>query len=47
MDLDIKTPIAQQDDRGNSDILLLPGNNIGSAGLKRDSPVPPDMLRTG
>jgi hypothetical protein len=46
MDLDIKTPIAQQNDRESSDMLLLPDNNAGGSSLKRDSPVPPDMLRT-
>ncbi|KAF4456786.1 hypothetical protein F53441_1137 [Fusarium austroafricanum] len=49
MDLDLKTPIARQ--RGESqDILLPPENSIGGLGrgpdLKRDSPVPPDMLRS-
>ncbi|CEI69834.1 hypothetical protein FVEN_g7300 [Fusarium venenatum] len=46
MDLDIKTPVAQQDDGESSDMLLLPDNNVGGPGLKRDSPVPPDLLRT-
>ncbi|KAM0230971.1 hypothetical protein ACHAPO_008796 [Fusarium lateritium] len=46
MDLDIKTPVAQQDDGESSDMLLLPDNNVGEPGLKRDSPVPPDLLRT-
>ncbi|EKJ78859.1 hypothetical protein FPSE_01002 [Fusarium pseudograminearum CS3096] len=45
MDLDIKTPIAQHDDSESSDRLLLPDSNVGGFSLKRDSPVPPDMLR--
>ncbi|KAF5255303.1 hypothetical protein FANTH_49 [Fusarium anthophilum] len=49
MDLDIKTPIARQDEESQV-ILMLPENPLGrpgsSPGLKRDSPVPPDMLRT-
>ncbi|KAI1056314.1 hypothetical protein LB507_002006 [Fusarium sp. FIESC RH6] len=44
MDLDIKTPIAQQDERESSDVLLLPDHSVGGASVKRDSPVPPDML---
>jgi hypothetical protein len=49
MDLDIKTPIARQDEESQV-ILMLPENTLSrlgsSPGLKRDSPVPPDMLRT-
>ncbi|KAF4483562.1 glucan 1,4-alpha-glucosidase [Fusarium agapanthi] len=49
MDLDIKTPIARQDEESQV-ILMLPENPLSrlgsSPGLKRDSPVPPDMLRT-
>ncbi|CAF3492411.1 unnamed protein product [Fusarium graminearum] len=45
MDLDIKTPIAQHHDRESSDRLLLPDNNVRGSSPKRDSPVPPDMLR--
>ncbi|KAF4961900.1 hypothetical protein FSARC_9976 [Fusarium sarcochroum] len=50
MDVDIKTPIARQHEGESSDILMLPNNGsmdgLGlSCNLKRDSPVPPDMLR--
>lgn len=49
MDLDLKTPIARQDEESQV-ILMLPENTLSrlgsSPGLKRDSPVPPDMLRT-
>ncbi|KAJ4122167.1 hypothetical protein NW765_004998 [Fusarium oxysporum] len=49
MDLDIKTPIARQDEESQV-IPMLPENTLSrlgsSPGLKRDSPVPPDMLRT-
>ncbi|KAF5026107.1 hypothetical protein F66182_1795 [Fusarium sp. NRRL 66182] len=54
MDVDLKTPIAQHNEHGgterrNPDTLMPPDSTgfdgIG-AGSKRDSPVPPDMLRT-
>ncbi|KAF5534081.1 glucan 1,4-alpha-glucosidase [Fusarium napiforme] len=49
MDLDLKTPIARQDEESQV-MLMLPENTLSrlgsSPGLKRDSPVPPDMLRT-
>ncbi|KAF5607202.1 glucan 1 4-alpha-glucosidase [Fusarium subglutinans] len=49
MDLDIKTPIARQDEESQV-VLMLPENPLSRLGsspaLKRDSPVPPDMLRT-
>ncbi|KAF4332349.1 glucan 1 4-alpha-glucosidase [Fusarium beomiforme] len=49
MDLDIKTPVARQD--GERDGILMPPENSFAGfsdcpDLKRDSPVPPDMLRT-
>ncbi|KAF5659665.1 glucan 1,4-alpha-glucosidase [Fusarium heterosporum] len=50
MDLDLRTPIAQPEERGDSDILQPPvGGGLGlglAPGMERDSPVPPDMLRT-
>ncbi|KAF9775018.1 hypothetical protein IL306_006905 [Fusarium sp. DS 682] len=49
MDLDVKTPVARQE--GEVQGILMPpehsfGGLGGRPGLKRDSPVPPDMLRT-